>query len=310
MGEAPPPGFYEDEGTGRERWWDGSGWTDHYRAPTDEPSNINIAGASPARIIVAGIGSILAVVSVFLPVAEATIKALAGEKLEVAENTLIQHPEGIAIIAVAVVGFLASFQPQAVWRALAALGGFALVGLAIYGGVEPPLDVTCSFLGEAERCPPVDVTPGPAVWTLGAGGLILAASALVGIGSAEQWKRWMTSVGIAALVAGVVGACGGDESRVGTREVNKAPASARSMRDQDTLERASARVLSECRESLTYETSDDLVAAANIVLRRPSAELPNGETPQTWASAFISDAKRSCGIDAEALELIFAGSSE
>lgn len=36
-GAKPPAGFYPDE-TGRQRWWDGNAWTDHYQASAPGPA--------------------------------------------------------------------------------------------------------------------------------------------------------------------------------------------------------------------------------------------------------------------------------
>jgi len=38
QGTAPPPGFYDD-GSGRQRWWDGEAWTEHRQgAPAPVPA--------------------------------------------------------------------------------------------------------------------------------------------------------------------------------------------------------------------------------------------------------------------------------
>ena len=36
QGTAPPPGFYDD-GSGRQRWWDGAEWTEHRQGAAPAP---------------------------------------------------------------------------------------------------------------------------------------------------------------------------------------------------------------------------------------------------------------------------------
>ena len=43
----PPAGFYDD-GSGRQRWFDGSEWTDHYQSAPSTPQAINVIVPSPA----------------------------------------------------------------------------------------------------------------------------------------------------------------------------------------------------------------------------------------------------------------------
>lgn len=190
------PGWYPDsEQPNTQRYWDGGQWTDQ-RAPLIERSQ-----ASPSvvpRIVIAGLGAAIAVLAVFLPVAEASIEAVAGEKLHISANSLIQHPggpltqhpEGIVVIIVALSAFLAAFQPQPVWRAFTFVAGGVLIGLAVDGGLHPPLQAYCSFFGEVERCPGLDVNPAAGIWTLGTGGVLIALSAFAGVDGRFDKERW------------------------------------------------------------------------------------------------------------------------
>lgn len=56
---APPPGFYDD-GSGRQRWWDGSQWTEHRQgvpAPlaTEPPEDSGISGTAVAGYVLAAL---------------------------------------------------------------------------------------------------------------------------------------------------------------------------------------------------------------------------------------------------------------
>lgn len=170
------------------RYWDGDAWTDD-RAP-DVPGNratydsrSEIDGSATrgtgergltARdryalgVALAGIGAVIAVIGVFLPLADTE------SSLHVAKNSMIQHWEGPVIIAVAIAGFFAALSPGT--RPLAFLAGGALVLVAVLAGTDLPI----AYRNEFSRVIAGEVSPGAGVWAVGVGGAILAISALSG----------------------------------------------------------------------------------------------------------------------------------
>jgi hypothetical protein len=195
MNEAPdsPPraaGWYPDpERAHTLRYWDGDAWTDD-RAP-DVPSTPSEApparspggwtgedgGLSPQSryavgIGLAAIGALIAIVGVFLPLADTE------SSLHLAKNSLIQHWEGPVVIAVALGGLLAALHPKT--RPLTFLAGGALVLLAVVGGTSLPIE----YRNQLSRAVAGDASPGAGIWTVGVGGAILALSALFGDWSA------------------------------------------------------------------------------------------------------------------------------
>jgi len=63
QGISPPPGFYDD-GTGAQRWWDGTNWTEHRNGALAP----NAAGDAESKVIswTATIGYILAALLPFI----------------------------------------------------------------------------------------------------------------------------------------------------------------------------------------------------------------------------------------------------
>lgn len=176
------------------RYWDGDAWTDD-RAPdvpgnrtaevpepeavravttswTTDEGGLTAQGRYALGVVLAGIGALIAVFGVFLPLADTE------SSLHIAKNSLIQHWEGPVIIAVAIGGFIAALSPKT--RPLSFIAGGALVLVAVLAGTDLPI----AYRNELSRVAAGDVSPGAGVWTVGAGGAILALSALFGDWSA------------------------------------------------------------------------------------------------------------------------------
>lgn len=169
------------------RYWDGDAWTDD-RAPdlpsigreeearshstvsgwTDEDGRLTAQGRYGLGVGLAAVGAIIAIVGVFLPLADTE------SSLHIAKNSLIQHWEGPVVICVALAGFLSALHPKT--RPLAFLAGGALVILAVVAGTNLPIE----YRNEFSRAVAGDASPGAGIWTVGAGGAILALSALFG----------------------------------------------------------------------------------------------------------------------------------
>lgn len=166
------------------RYWDGDAWTDD-RAPdlpstgseaptaqsvtsgwTDENGRLTAQGRYGLGVGLAAVGAIIAIVGVFLPLADTE------SSLHIAKNSLIQHWEGPVVICVALAGFLSALHPKT--RPLAFLAGGALVILAVVAGTNLPIE----YRSEFSRAVAGNASPGAGVWTVGAGGAILALSAL------------------------------------------------------------------------------------------------------------------------------------
>ncbi len=120
----------------------------------------------------AAVGAIIAIVGVFLPLADTE------SSLHIAKNSLIQHWEGPVVIAVALGGLIAALHPKT--RPLAFLAGGGLVILAVVAGTNLPI----AYRNELSRAVAGNASPGAGIWTVGVGGAILAVSALFGDWSA------------------------------------------------------------------------------------------------------------------------------
>ena len=173
-------GWYPDpERAHTLRYWDGDAWTDD-RAPevpseasdgvgsgwTDGGGRLTAQSRYGLGVALAVIGAVVAIVGVFLPLVDTE------SSLHIAKNTLIRHWEGPVVIGIALAGLLAALRPST--RPLAFLAGGALVLLAVLAGTNLPVE----FRNELSQAVAGDASPGAGVWTVGAGGAILALSAL------------------------------------------------------------------------------------------------------------------------------------
>lgn len=180
--QAPPPpdvpaGWYQDpDQPHTQRYWDGEQWTEQ-RAPQpvqspsgaygwlDEDGKLTFKGNFALGLIVAGIGAAIAIVGVFLPLADTE------SSLHIAKNSLIQHWEGGVAIGLALLGFLVALRPSLRW--ITFFAGAGLIGLAILAGTDLPIEYRNRFseavAGEASA--------GAGVWTVGVGGVVMAISA-------------------------------------------------------------------------------------------------------------------------------------
>ena len=178
------PGWYPDpERDHTLRYWDGNCWTDD-RAPdlpetpseesappfatswTDEDGGLTAQARYALGVGLAVVGAVIAIIGVFLPLADTE------SSLHIAENSLIQHWEGPVVICVALAGLLAALHPRT--RPLAFLAGGILVILAVIAGTNLPIEYRNQF----SRAVAGNASPGAGIWTVGAGGAILALSAL------------------------------------------------------------------------------------------------------------------------------------
>jgi hypothetical protein len=180
-------GWYPDpERAHTLRYWDGDAWTDD-RAPdapgsalpsepqqaqrltlgwTDEEGGLTAQGKYGVGVALAAVGAVIAIVGVFLPLADTE------SSLHIAKNSLIQHWEGPVIIGVAIAGLLAALHPTT--RPLTFFAGGALVLVAVLSGTNLPIE----YRNEFSRAVAGNASPGAGIWTVGAGGAILAISAL------------------------------------------------------------------------------------------------------------------------------------
>lgn len=189
-----PPGWYRDPDQAEtQRYWDGEQWTDQ-RAPlaerssaswTDSSGKLTDSGRFAIGLILAGVGAIIAIVGVFLPMADTE------SNLHIANNSLIQHWDGVVIIGVALAGALAAIGRST--RPLTFLAGGALIGVAILAGIELPIEYR-NLLSAAVAG---DASPGAGVWTVGAGGALLLISALF-----ADWRTLFASGNWSGVASG------------------------------------------------------------------------------------------------------------
>jgi len=186
--ETPPPppgvpaGWYPDpERDDSQRYWDGEGWTDQ-RAPLPPSGGRSVpswatAGGSggldesakfAAGLALAGLGVVITIVSVFLPLADLE------SGIHIAKNSMIQHWEGPVVIGLALAGGAAALKMN--WRPGCLVAGLLLVGLAVLAGTSLPI----TYRNEFSEIVAGDASPGAGVWTLGVGGAILACAAFFG----------------------------------------------------------------------------------------------------------------------------------
>jgi hypothetical protein len=170
-----PAGWYRDpDQPETQRYWDGEQWTDQ-RAPLADRSSsswvksdggLTEGGRFALGLILAGVGAIVAIVGVFLPYADTE------SNLHIADNSLIQHWEGIVIIILAVAAFIAA--AVQVTRPLTFLAGAALVVIAVIAGTDLPIEYRNRFSEQVAG----DASPGAGIWTVGVGGALLMIAAL------------------------------------------------------------------------------------------------------------------------------------
>lgn len=131
------------------------------------------------------VGAGVLLVAVFLPLAESS------QFVQVADNSLIQHPEGWLVVLLALGAAFGGFQALQGARGgtMLVLIGLIAVGLAIFFGTSDALltieSVGSGFFGEAatERA-----SPGLGIYATGLGGLLVAAGGWQ-IRSTEQREK-------------------------------------------------------------------------------------------------------------------------
>jgi len=193
MAQPPaPPGWYPDpEQPQTQRYWDGDDWTDQ-RAPLTEDASSALE--MPPRLLVAGLGGLIAVIGVFLPWADTE------GGLPLAGNSLIQHTEGVLVVVFALAGVVTALQSQPGWRIYTFIAGALLIGLAVLAGTNMPIE----YRNQLSEVAAGQATPGAGIWTVGVGGALVALSAFVGLdsssrppgadandeGNKHDWGRW------------------------------------------------------------------------------------------------------------------------
>lgn len=191
--EAPSnAGWYPDpEQAHTVRYWDGSAWTDQ-RAPATadikqpRSSGGSVSGRLMALLILAIVGAIIAVVGTFLPLANTAIG------INIADNTLIQDPLGIAVIVFAIAAALmASFVVFSEGASSSILIGVGFIGLgialvAVVVGSNLPIEpINKASERLLEESP---ASAGSGIWAVGVGGGLILLSSFFGLDS-EGWGK-------------------------------------------------------------------------------------------------------------------------
>lgn len=179
------PGWYPDPDQPQtQRYWDGGDWTEQ-RAPLNDSAEAPSAGGGltaqskfAVGLLLAGLGAAIAIVGVFLPVADTE------SSIQIAKNSMIQHWEGGVVIGVAVAGFIAALWSTS--RPLTLLTGAGLIAVAVIGGTNLPIE----FRNEFSEVVAGDASPGAGIWTVGVGGGLMALAAFFGDWGA--FSDWMT----------------------------------------------------------------------------------------------------------------------
>lgn len=149
---AVPPGWYPDNNTGHQRWWDGTQWTDHVQAPYD-PAAAAVALKAPAGTKTGTVWIWLVVLLPLLGLATIFAFDFEGYMQEVIENpTSMSSQLGIYTSPGFLLSTLFGWLVTALvivfsaldWRTLKARGvpqpfhwGFAFLALAGFGIVYP-----------------------------------------------------------------------------------------------------------------------------------------------------------------------------
>lgn len=194
--QSPPAGWYPDPEGPELRWWDGTQWTDHRHAATattglqaSTPANASAASQGhwhdlqiSLPVALALLGGALAIVGVFLPAVDAE------SSLHIAKNSLVQHPEGLIVLGVVLLGVLAALRGGGFAQIAA---GFALVGLSAYSGLhasdlvhpnaagEEFLDQTAGTVLGERVSEAFSASPGPGIWAIGIAGACLILSVVL-----------------------------------------------------------------------------------------------------------------------------------
>lgn len=179
--EAPKaaPGWYPDPTqVDTQRYWDGANWTDQ-RAPLPTPKQ---GGGYPVGGWVTGIGALVVAIGLFLPYVDP------DQFGRIAENTMIQHSEGIIVAVLALLAILVLFRRinGKGWRwPLPVLGIAILLTAASIVANPPELQSSGTgdnpfrfeenrFLGATDN----SSAAGIGVYLVGVGGLIIAIGAV------------------------------------------------------------------------------------------------------------------------------------
>jgi hypothetical protein len=191
--QSPPAGWYPDPEGAELRWWDGRQWTDHRHAATANQASAPADASTASQrdwhdlqislpVALALLGGALAIVGVFLPAVDAE------SSFHIAKNSLVQHPEGLIVLCVVLLGVLAALRGGGSVQVIAGIG---LVGLAAYSGLHASDLVRPNAAGEeflnqtagtvlGERVAEAfSASPGPGIWAIGIAGACLILSVVL-----------------------------------------------------------------------------------------------------------------------------------
>lgn len=185
-------GWYPDpEQVHTVRYWDGDAWTEQRAPATADIKQPKSGGGSlPGRMMalltLAIVGAVIAVVGAFLPVANTAIG------INIADNTLIQDPLGIAVIVFAIAAALmASFVVFSEGASSSLLIGVGFIGLgialiAVVVGSNLPIEpINKASERLLEESP---ASAGSGIWAVGVGGGLILLSSFFGLDS-EGWGK-------------------------------------------------------------------------------------------------------------------------
>jgi hypothetical protein len=162
-----PAGWYPDPTQpGSQRYWDGNEWTDQLAPLPQQPQPSARASSSvdiSPRLVLGGVGALIAVIACFLPRAESPVL------LHISNNTLLANGDGIFVLIFALAGAAAAFRDSSKAKISWPLVIFGLLtlGFAVLEGTGDRQEVI-NGLGQH-----VESSIGPAIWTLGVGGVFM-----------------------------------------------------------------------------------------------------------------------------------------